>query len=379
MRIVIAPDSFKGSMDARTVAEAFARGVRQVCPEAELDLVPMADGGEGTVAALVAATGGRIIEQTVSGPLGEPVSAFYGLLGDGETAVIEMAAASGLPLLPIERRNPLVTTTYGTGELIRTALDGGARSLIIGIGGSATVDGGVGMAQALGARFLNASGVEIGPGGGALSSLAQVDLSGLDARLAKTKITVACDVDNPLTGPRGAAAVFGPQKGATPAMVETLDAALAHLAKVIRQDLGKDVEALPGAGAAGGLGAGLIAFLDAGLRPGVGIVVEASRLEERLAGAALCITGEGGTDHQTVLGKTPMGVARAAKAHGVPVLCLSGGLGRGYEAVYDVGIDAVLSIVPGPMSLEEAVRRGPELAEAAAARALRVARIGARW
>lgn len=376
MKIVIAPDSFKGSMTAMQAAEAMGRGVRRILPDAELDLVPMADGGEGTVEALVSATGGRLVSVSAAGPLGEELAAFYGLLGDGETAVIEMAAASGLPLLPPERRNPLLTSTYGTGQLIRAALEAGVRRLIIGVGGSATVDGGVGMAQALGARFLDGTGRELPPGGGALADLARIDLSGLDPRLAGCEITVACDVDNPMTGPRGAAALFGPQKGADPEMVRLLDAGLGRLAEGIRRDIGRDVEHLPGAGAAGGLGGGLIAFLGARLRPGVEIVTEAARLRERLAGAALCLTGEGGTDEQTVHGKTPMGVARAAKAHGVPVICLSGGLGRGYEAGYQVGIDAVLSIVPGPISLEEACRRGPELAEAAVERALRLVRLG---
>lgn len=376
MRIVIAPDSYKGSMTAAEVAAAMARGVRRLLPDAELDLVPMADGGEGTVQALVDATGGRLITAAVTGPLGEPVAATFGLLGDGQTAVIEMAQASGLPLVPPERRNPLLTTTYGTGQLICQALDQGARRLIIGIGGSATNDGGVGMAQALGARFLDASGQELPPGGGALAGLDRIDLSGLDPRLPSTTITVACDVDNPLTGERGASAVFGPQKGATPEMVQLLDANLAHLAAIIRRDLGKEVEDAPGAGAAGGLGGGLLAFLGAQLRRGVEIVVEAVGLTERCAGASLCLTGEGGTDFQTVRGKTPMGVAQAAKVHGVPVVCISGGLGREYHQVYSVGIDAVTSIMPGPMSLEDAMARGPELVEEATERALRLVAVG---
>lgn len=376
MRIIIAPDSYKGSMTAAEVATAMAKGVRRLFPEAELDLVPMADGGEGTVQALVDATGGRLITATVTGPLEEPVEATFGLLGDGQTAVIEMAQASGLPLVAPERRNPLLTTTYGTGELIRHALDQGARRLIIGIGGSATNDGGVGMAQALGARFLDANGEQIPAGGGALGALERIDLSKLDPRLAATGITVACDVDNPFTGERGAAAVFGPQKGATPEVVQRLDANLRHLAALIRRDLGHDVEQVPGAGAAGGLGGGLLAFLGAELRRGVEIVVDAVGLTERCAGAALCLTGEGGTDFQTVRGKTPMGVARAAKAHGVPVICISGGLGREYHQVYEVGIDAVTSIMPGPMMLAEAMARGPELVEEATERALRLVMVG---
>lgn len=378
MKIVIAPDSYKGCMTAAEVAEAMGRGVRRLYPDAELDLIPMADGGEGTVQAMVDATGGRLIPATVTGPLGEPVAASFGLMGDGETAVIEMASASGLPLVPADRRNPLLTTTYGTGELIRLALEQGARRLIIGIGGSATNDGGAGMAQALGARLLDAAGRDLPNGGGALARLDRIDISGLDPRLKNFAITVACDVDNPMTGERGAAAVFGPQKGATPDMVALLDANLQHLAAIMRRDLGQDVEQVPGAGAAGGLGAGLMAFLGATLRRGVEIVVDAVNLTGRCAGADLVLTGEGGTDFQTVRGKTPMGVARAAKVHGVPVICLSGGLGRNYREVYTVGIDAVCSIVPGPMPLAEALERGPELVEDATERALRLARLAVR-
>lgn len=376
MKVVIAPDSYKGSMTAAQVGEAMAHGVRRLWPDAEVVIVPMADGGEGTVQALVDATSGRLITARVTGPLGDPVEAAYGITGDGETAVIEMAAASGLPLVPTGKRNPLVTTTYGTGELIRHALDRGARRFIIGIGGSATNDGGVGMAQALGVRFLNARGEEIGRGGGALADLDRIDSSGLDSRLKDCTITTACDVDNPLTGPKGASAVFGPQKGATPEMVAALDANLHHLAEVIRRDLGRDIETVPGAGAAGGLGGGFLAFLNAELRRGVEIVVEATGLREKLVGADFCLTGEGGTDFQTVHGKTPMGVAQAAKAHGVPVICLSGGLGKRYQDIYQVGIDAACTIVPGPMELAEAIARGPELVADAVERALRLVAIG---
>jgi len=338
----------------------------------------MADGGEGTVQALVDATGGRLITATVRGPLGDPVEATFGMMGDGETAVIEMAQASGLPLVPPERRNPLVTTTYGTGELILRALDEGARRLIIGIGGSATNDGGAGMAQALGARLLDAAGRDLEPGGAALANLARIDLTGLDPRARSLQITVACDVDNPLTGPRGASAVFGPQKGATPEMVAQLDTALRRFAEVIRRDLGLDVDPIPGAGAAGGLGAGLMAFLGAQLRRGVEIVVEATGLDRHLAGADLCLTGEGNTDFQTVRGKTPMGVATVARRHGVPVICLSGGLGRDYHEIYDVGIDAALSIVPGPVDLDTAIREAPRFIADATERALRLVAVGSR-
>lgn len=378
MKIVIAPDSYKGSLTAAEVAEAMAAGVRRVWPDAEVALVPMADGGEGTVQALVDATGGRLITATVRGPLGDPVEATFGMMGDGETAVIEMAQASGLPLVPRDRRNPLVTTTYGTGELILRALDEGARRLIIGIGGSATNDGGAGMAQALGARLLDSDGRDLEPGGGALERLARIDVTGLDPRLRAVEVTVACDVDNPLTGPRGASAVFGPQKGATPEMVARLDAALHRWAEVIRRDLGRDVEAVPGAGAAGGLGAGLMAFLDAELRRGVEIVVEATGLERHLPGADLCLTGEGNTDFQTVRGKTPMGVAAAARRHGVPVICLSGGLGRDYRQIYDVGIDVALPIVPGPVDLDTAIREASAYVTDATERALRLVAVGRR-
>lgn len=372
MRIVVAPDSFKGSMTAAQAAAAMTAGIRRALPDADVVAVPMADGGEGTTQSLVDATGGRLVPVTVTGPLGEPVEAYYGLLGDGVTAAMEMASASGLPLVPPARRNPLAATTYGTGELIKAALDAGCRNFIIGIGGSATNDGGAGMAAALGARLLTAGGAPIGPGGGSLADLDRIDASGLDPRLADCTITVACDVDNPLCGPRGASAVFGPQKGATAELVEELDRNLGHYADLLARDLGRDVREVPGAGAAGGLGAGMMAFLNATLKRGVEIVVAATGLADILAGADLCLTGEGGTDFQTAHGKTPMGVARAAKQHGVPVVCLSGGLGKGYERVYDVGIDAVLSMVPGPMALEDAMARGEELMAAATERLLRL-------
>lgn len=378
MKIVVAPDSFKGSLSAGDVCRAVARGIRAVWPDADVHAVPMADGGEGTVQALVDATGGRLVEMTVTGPLGEPVRAAYGILGDGRTAVIEMAAASGLPLVPEEHRNPLITTTYGTGELIRGALDAGCRNVIIGIGGSATVDGGAGMAQALGAGLFDADGRQLPPGGGSLDRLADIDLSGLHPALRETTITIASDVNNPLCGPRGAARVFGPQKGATPEMVEILDRNLGHLARVILDRLGVDVAEVPGAGAAGGLGAGLIAFTGARLRPGVELVIEATGLARRLEGADLVITGEGRIDGQTVHGKAPMGVARLASAMGIPVIAVVGSLGPGAEAVYGVGIDALLPIVPGPVSLQEAMAGAVELTAAATERGLRLMALGHR-
>ena len=378
MRIVIAPDSFKGSLSALGVAAAMERGVRAVFPDAEVVKIPVADGGEGTVEALVEATAGSLRSQRVHGPLGDAVEARWGVLGDGRTAVLEMAAASGLPLVPREKRDPRVTSTIGTGELLRAALDAGLPRAILGIGGSATNDGGAGLARALGVRFLDAKGRDLPEGGAALRGLARIDSSRLDPRLERVELLVACDVDNPLTGPRGASAVYGPQKGATPEMVRELDAALARYAEVARQTTGRDVGAVPGAGAAGGLGAGLLFFTPAKLRPGVEIVLEATGFEEKVRGAALVFTGEGRTDFQTSMGKAPVGVAAAAKRHGVPVVCLSGGLGPGADEVLERGIDALASAMPGPMSLEEAVAGGAALVEAAAARACRLLKVGSR-
>ncbi len=378
MRIIVAPDSFKGSISALGVAEAIERGIRAVFPEAEVVLVPIADGGEGTVEALVAATGGRIEHATVRGPLGEPVRAQWGVLGDGETAVIEMAAASGLPLVPKERRDPRITTTFGTGELMKAALDAGLSKLVVGIGGSATNDGGAGMARALGVRFLDAAGADLPEGGAALARLARIDLAGLDPRLAGAAILVACDVDNPLTGPRGASAVYGPQKGATAEMVRQLDAALRNYAAVAGAATGRVAAGVPGAGAAGGLGAGLLFFTPAQLRPGVEIVLEATRFSEIVKGADLVVTGEGHADFQSAMGKAPAGVARAAKRHEVPVVCLAGGLGEGADELLERGVDALASMVPRPMPLEECMSRGAELLEAAAARMCRLLRVGMR-
>jgi glycerate kinase len=378
MRIVVAPDSFKGSLSALGVAAAMERGIRAAFPDAEVLKVPIADGGEGTVEALVEATRGSFRTREVRGPLGEPVEARWGVLGDGETAVVEMAAASGLPLVPKERRDPRITTTHGTGELVRAVLDAGMGKLVIGIGGSATNDGGTGLARALGVRFLDAAGRELPEGGAALARLDRIDLVGLDPRLAGLRVMVACDVDNPLTGKRGASAVFGPQKGATPEMVAELDEALCCFATIAREATGRDVATVPGAGAAGGLGAGLLFFTPARLRPGVEIVLETTGFDELVRGADLVLTGEGRTDFQTAMGKAPVGVAAAAKRHGVPVVCLSGGLGPGADDVLSLGIDALVSTAPGPMSLEEAMERAAELVEMAAARTCRLLRLGMR-
>jgi glycerate kinase len=376
MRIVVAPDSFKGSLSAVGVAEAMERGIRTVFPGAEVLKVPIADGGEGTVDALVIATRGRIEHRTVRGPLGEPIRARWGVLGDGETAVIEMAAASGLPLVPTQRRDPRITTTFGTGELMKAALDAGLAKLIIGIGGSATNDGGAGMARALGVRFLDGAGHDLPEGGAALARLARIDLSGLDRRVARADILVACDVDNPLTGQHGASAVYGPQKGASPEMVQELDGALESYAVVAKAATGRDVASAPGAGAAGGLGAGLLFFTPARLRSGVGIVLDAARFSAMMQGADLVVTGEGRTDIQTAMGKAPLGVARVAQQYGVPVLCIAGALGEGADDVLAKGIEALASVVPRAMALEECMARGSELVEEGTARACRLVRLG---
>jgi len=366
MRIVIAPDSYKESLSALEVATAIEAGFREVFPDADYLKLPLADGGEGTVAALVAATGGRLVEVAVTGPLGEAVRAFYGLTGDGQTAVIEMAAACGLALVAPERRNPLLTTTRGTGELIRAALDTGARHLIIGIGGSATNDGGAGMLQALGVKLQDHDGREIGFGGGRLADLERIDTSGMDPRLQACRIEAACDVDNPLTGPKGASAVFGPQKGATPEMVAQLEANLAHYAGLISRDLGLRVDQVPGAGAAGGIGAALLAFCGAQLRPGIEIVMEASGLEACVQDADLVITGEGRIDSQTIHGKTPIGVARMAKRHGKPVIGIAGCLSVDAGVVHGHGIDAVFSVLSRVGTLEDALTQAAANVHAAA-------------
>jgi glycerate 2-kinase len=359
LKIVIAPDSFKESMTALEVCEAAERGLRRSLPEVQTVKIPMADGGEGTVQALVDATNGTFTSLTVTGPLGLPVEAEYGWLGDQLTAVIEMASASGLHLVPPERRNPLMTTTAGTGELIKDAVQKGAKHLIIGIGGSATNDGGMGMAQALGVKFLDSEGAELSYGGGALSKLAKIDASKMMKELSGVTIDVACDVDNPLTGPTGASAIFGPQKGATDETVAVLDRNLSHYASLILKETGMDVEKIAGSGAAGGLGAGLLAFLNANLKRGVDIVIETVKLKHHMAEADLVITGEGRIDGQTIHGKTPVGVSKTAKKLNIPVIAIAGSIGDGYEKVYEEGISSVFSIVPGIVSLDEALHRGP--------------------
>jgi glycerate kinase len=378
MRILIAPQSLKGSLTAAEAGQTIAHGVRAVFQEAEIDIVPVADGGEGTVQALVDATGGKIIEQTVTGPLGEPVLAFFGILGDGNSAAIEMAACAGLPLVPPDQRDPRITTTYGVGELILAASDYGCRHFIIGIGGSATNDGGAGMAQALGATFLTTGGTEIARGGAALVNLARISTSSMDTRLQACTVDVACDVTNPLCGPTGASAIYGPQKGATPAMVAELDRALDHYAQIIERDLGLAVRDIPGAGAAGGLGAGLMAFLHATLRPGAQIVLEAAQLEERMRMADLVITAEGQIDAQTAYGKSVGAVASMAKRYGLPVLALAGSLGDQYQVVYELGVDALEALPSSPMTLAYAMENAVRLISDAAERACRLLLVGAK-
>lgn len=338
MKILLAPDSFKGSLSSKEVCHAMENGIKRVI-DAEIISIPIADGGEGTVEALVYAVGGEIIKSDVTGPLGEKVEAFYGILKDG-TAVIEMAACAGLYLIPEEKRNPLKTTTYGVGELIKLALDRGCRKFIIGIGGSATNDGGVGMAQALGARFLDKDGNEIGFGGGELYKIEKIDISSIDKRIYESEFIVASDVDNPLCGEKGASYVYGPQKGATPEMIKILDENLRHLAYEAKKVIEKDYSEVPGAGAAGGLGFGLMAFLGAKLKRGIDIIIETTRLEEKIKEVDLVITGEGNTDFQTAFGKAPAGIAKLAKKYNKPVIILSGGLGKDYKSLYDIGVTA---------------------------------------
>lgn len=355
MKIVICPDSFKESLSATAAAQAIAEGVREVWPDADCVCLPLADGGEGTLDALVSATGGQLLRHTVRGPLGAPVDARFALLGDGKTALIEMAEAAGLPLLSPAQRDPLRTSTYGVGELIAAALDLGVTRILLGLGGSATQDGGAGMLQALGARLLDAQGQPLPPGGAALGQLAQLHLDGLDPRLARVTVEVACDVDHPLCGPRGSSAVFAPQKGADAAGVALLDAALAHWGAQLAQATGRQVAELPGAGAAGGMGAAALAVFAARLRPGIDWVMDALDFNAALHGADWVISGEGRADGQSAGGKVISGVARRAQAAGVPLLVLAGSLGDGYQALYPLGVRAILPIVPGPVSLAQAL------------------------
>lgn len=371
MKIVIAPDSFKGSLSAFEVAKAIEKGVKKVREDIETILVPVADGGEGTLDSLVAATNGRKVQVDVKGPLLETVQAEYGLLGDGETCVIEMANASGLYLIEQSQLNPFITTTYGTGELIKKALDNGCRKFILGIGGSATNDGGAGMLQALGMKLLDSEGQSIRFGGGALRDIVQIDVSEFDARIAESEFLIASDVQNPLIGINGASFVFGPQKGATPEMVDQLDQNLQHYANLVEEVTGVRLHEMAGAGAAGGIGGAFQAFFPSKMSRGIDIVVEYTGLKEKLIGADCVFTGEGQIDFQTASGKTPMGVAQEAKKCGIPVFVLAGSIGHGIDVLYEHGITSVHSIVNGPMALEEAMERGEELLLQAAERVVR--------
>jgi glycerate kinase len=373
MKITIAPNSLKECLTSAQAAEAIARGLLRARADARLVLVPMADGGQGTAEAIVRATGGTLRNARVADPLGRSVQAAWGLCSDGLTAVVEMAQASGLERLKPAERNPMLTSTHGTGELIREALAAGAERVIVGVGGSATVDGGTGMAAALGVRFFDANGRRIADcRGGRLCDIARVDMEGLDARLAGVQVIVASDVTNPLVGPHGAARTYGPQKGATADQVERLEEGLAHLSEVVLCDLGVDVAGLPGAGAAGGLGAGLVAFLGAELRSGVATVIEAVGLAEKMAGSDLVVTAEGRLDGQSAFGKTIAGVARLAEQQGIPVVALAGEVAPGYETIYGCGVRAAFPIVDGPMDLDSALGQGARLLEKAAEAVLRL-------
>ena len=358
-KYVVAPDSFKESMTAKEVCDAMEKGIKKADSAAEVIKVPMADGGEGTVDSLVDATNGQRVIVEVTGPLGNKISAYYGILGNGTTAVIEMAKASGLEIVEKKKRNPMITTTFGTGELIRDALDHNVKEIIIGLGGSSTNDGGSGMAQALGAKLLDQNNNQISFGGGNLDKLDKIDISNLDSRLQDVKIISASDVTNPLIGKDGASSVFGPQKGATPEMVEKLENNLQHYAKIIKRDLNKDVASVSGAGAAGGLGAGLMAFTTCKMRQGVDIAIEVTKLEEKVKSADYVFTGEGGTDFQTKFGKTPYGVAKLGKKYHKPVISLAGYLGEGIDSLYSEGFTAIFGIIPGACDLSTALKNGP--------------------
>lgn len=376
MKIVIAPDSFKDCLTSPDVAKFIEMGIRNVFPDANIKMVPLADGGEGTVVTLVTATNGKIFHIKVHDPLMREITAHFGVLGDGETAVIEMASASGIELLDKKERNPWKTTSYGTGELIKHALDKGCRKIIIGIGGSATNDAGTGMLQALGIQFLDANKHEIEPGGGALGKLASIKTDKLDQRLKQSKIIIASDVLNPLLGKTGASAVYGPQKGADSNMVIQLDSNLQHFADVVRQQLGVSVENIPGSGAAGGLGAGILAFLPSEIKPGFDIVKEVVELEKHILDADLVITAEGKVDSQTAYGKTPAGVAGIAGKYNIPVIAFAGIVEDGINELYKKGFRAIIPIANKPMSIDESIKNAGILLSMAAEQSMRLIQTG---
>ena len=372
MKIVLAPDSFKESMTAKEACMAMERGIKKVINSVEIIHVPMGDGGEGTLDALVDATNGEVFYKDVIAPLGNKVKARFGILGDKKTAIIEMAEASGLYLVDKEKRNPLITTSFGTGELIKEALNKDVNKILIGLGGSATNDGGVGMLQALGVSFKDKNNNEIPYGGGALNKIHYIDVSNLDKRMLNVKIEIACDVKNALTGPEGASEVFGRQKGASDADVKVLDENLKHFADISKKIIGKDIDNIQGAGAAGGLGAALIGFCNAEVKRGIDTVIEYSKLEEKLKDADLVLTGEGSIDFQTKFGKTPIGVATLAKKYDVPVIAFGGRIGNGIEELYSLGIDSIIRITPGVIGLDEALKDGKDNLEIAVENILRI-------
>ena len=376
MKIVVAPQAFKGSLSATEVGNSMIKGIENVIANSTNLLVPIADGGDGTLETLVESSQGKINLIKVTGPLGEQQNSAWGALGRNKTAIIEMARSSGLALVPINKLNPLISTTYGLGEVILDALDQGYRDFIIGIGGSATNDAGAGMAQALGAKLLDSNGNELPFGGESLSKLNSINIDGIDTRIKESNFAIACDVNNPLTGPEGASAIYGPQKGATPEMVNTLDQALTNFAEIVEKDLGIKINDVEGSGAAGGLGGGLIAFLNGKLRKGVDIVLDFVDINKALTNTNLVITGEGQLDFQTIYNKAPIGVARRAKHLGIPVIAISGSLGENFSVVHEHGIDAASSIVSKPMTLEEASKNAPELISTATEQALRYMKIG---
>lgn len=372
MKILIASDSFKGSMTALEATESIYQGVISVCPNATVKKLPLSDGGEGLVECLITATGGKFMNKNVTGPMGKATIACWGILGDQKTAVIEMASASGLLVDKSDRNDPRVATTYGTGELIKAALDAGCSKIILGLGGSATNDGGSGMAQALGAKLLDRDGKKLPFGGSSLLNLNKIDISGLDSRLQNIELKAACDVDNMLTGDKGASHVFGPQKGASPEVVFELDRALSHYAKIIKRDLNVDIEHMPGAGAAGGLGAGVVAFLNGNLSSGIDLVINSIDLETQLKTCDLILTGEGKLDEQTAYGKVPVGVARLARKYQIPLVAIAGSVCRDSVQLHNEGITAYFPIITEPMSLEFAMSQGKELLKFTANQIMRV-------
>jgi glycerate kinase len=378
LRILVAPNAFKESLSAIDAAHAMARGIRRGLPNAQITEVPIADGGDGTLEAVISGTGGRILKAKVTGPLGNKITAEYGITGDGKTAVIEMSRVSGLALVPSARRNPMRTTSFGTGELIRAALNRGVGRILLGIGGSATVDGGIGALQALGVSFLDRHGKPVGHGGEGLLAIASIELSNLNASLKRAEILVACDVDNPLIGPKGAAAVFGPQKGATPVMVKRLDHGLARLAAFVTRITGKEFARIPGTGAAGGIAGSFLGLLGAKLRPGSELVFDLLKLAKIVPKMDWVITGEGQIDFQTQFGKGPGMLARLAARHGVPVIGIAGSVAENAGRLSKKGFTALFSITNQPMDLATAMKEGPRLMERTAEQVARLIRAGTR-